>query len=216
VSVRGPSESHKTRFSPALTCCGAERCGVTVALLRRPSSSLKFWIHFGWVSVTRPGSFLSTSMHVFMNSDGRYLVPGSPGDAAPQHSSRIQSIKTESSPSPAPFQFTFRSPPFHSRSRSYSEIPSARSHPWYTPAPNIMSWSTQNPIQNLSNTGVLQDDGTFDLSSVQHNMPFGDDYDDLSELVEMPGAASTFSSLPGTPLSVEKTIRRRSSKGVYL
>jgi len=77
-----------------------------------------------------------------------------------------------------------------------------------------MSWSIQNPIQNLSNTGVLPDNGTFDLSSVQHNMHFGDDYDDLSELVEMPGAASAFSSLPGSPLSVEKTIRRRSSKGV--
>jgi hypothetical protein len=67
--------------------------------------------------------------------------------------------------------------------------------------------------QTLPNSGMLQDGRTYDLGSAQQTMGFGDGYDDMSELVELPGGASTFSSLPGSPNSIEKTVRRRSSKG---
>jgi hypothetical protein len=52
----------------------------------------------------------------------------------------------------------------------------------------------------------------FDFGGVQNTIPFNDEYDDISEMVELPEGA-TLGLGPSSGLGHEKTVRRRSSKG---
>lgn len=72
--------------------------------------------------------------------------------------------------------------------------------------------SMANPSSWPPTSEPLLSGRKFDFGAVQNTMPFNDDdYDDISELVELPEGASL--GLGPSSLVHEKTVRRRSSKG---
>ncbi|GLB40011.1 putative fungal specific transcription factor [Lyophyllum shimeji] len=155
---------------------------------------------------------------------------------------RATQVKTEASspdllpPSLASFQqyqFKFRAP---LPSPSHASLPSSR-HPSEPPAPTqnhiyrFGSGSAYNTVSNQSSwpsspnsshqqasgsSRVIDGNSKYGLGSSQHPMSYPEDYDDVSELVELPedsppnlgGADATGTSANGTA----KNIRRRSSK----
>lgn len=177
-------------------------------------------------------SFLQTTMASSAVSHSHYFIDH------PNHTQRQGPVKTEASASPdlspAPaslqqFQFTFHSQP----SSSHDSLPSSRnpSEPPTTLPPSLyrfgsgynlmsgQSWpspgSSQHPSSSLHNApiaGAGNGHTKYELAALQHTMSYSDDYDDVSELVDI--SHSGFSGTPGSAgSSGEKTIRRRSSKG---
>lgn len=157
-------------------------------------------------------------------------------------------VKTEASASPdllSPsiaslqhFQFKFHPP---SSSSSHGSLPSSR-HPSEPPALtpnhiyrfgssssgyNLMSQSSWPPSPTSSHqlpsgashsSAMINGSSKYDLGPPPHSLSYGDDYEEVSDLVELP--AGSHSSLGGADASASssvngagKHIRRRSSKG---
>lgn len=86
--------------------------------------------------------------------------------------------------------------------------------------PNSQSWSSASDTSNGHNP-ANQGNNKFDLASIQHTMSFADEYDEVSELMDVGASGLAMLSGPGVNVgqggsSSEKTIRRRSSKGEVL
>ena len=160
-------------------------------------------------------------MNTYTGANHNIIIVDTPRRAATRPGSRLQTIKTESSSSSSsggtstPFQFTF-SAPIHPRSRSQPEASTGRIqslHTFRPPEPFTMSWASgQNLGESIPSNSAFQD-CAFENASLHQNMPFPEEGDDLSEFLDRPGSLSTYPSMPGSPSSAEKTIRRRSSKG---
>ena len=160
-------------------------------------------------------------MDTYADADHSIFIVDNPRRATTRPGSRLQTIKTESSSSsssggiPSPFQFTFSSP-IHPRSRSQPEASTGRIQSLHTFRPSepfTMSWaSAQSLGEGIPPNSAFQD-SAFENASLHQNMPFPEEGDDLSEFLDRPGSLSTYPSMPGSPSSTEKTIRRRSSKG---
>jgi len=164
-------------------------------------------------------------------SDLFYFTP----DTLPLHQ---LPVKTESSSSPdlppTPTslhhsQFQFHSTPSsthssHSPSRNTSEAPTtAPQHSIFrfgsdTAAFALMSnqsWpasATHSRYPSLGSSTGFDDSNAYELGTMQD---FADEYDDLSELVDLPVNYGLVSESNLDP-SGEKTIRRRSSKGMFI
>ncbi|KAG6888363.1 hypothetical protein C0995_008950 [Termitomyces sp. Mi166 len=151
-------------------------------------------------------------------------------------------VKTEASASPdllspslsslQQFQFKFHAPP---SSSSHGSLPSTR-HPseppalpqshiyrfgsgsGYNPMSNQSSWSSSPgsplPLTSVSSR-MVNGDGKFELETDSNTITYMDDYDDTTELVEIPEGSNLnlggdFSS--SSTNNPQKQIRRRSSK----
>lgn len=109
-------------------------------------------------------------------------------------------VKTEAEPSLSYFQFPFDT---NKSSSSHDSIPSSRnpSEPPPFSFRLMPSWSQSSAAQHPS------DSVSAAALGLHHALSFNDDYDDMSELIDLPNNSGS----GGT----EKTVRRRSSKGPY-